>query len=303
MQGMRVRRAKPRGPASRLDWDDLRHVAAVARHGSLLAASEALGVDHTTVARRIAAAERALGAVLFVRSPLGLTLTAAGEALSQPVEAVESAILAVERHAGATQSSAKLSGRVKVTAPETLGCCVVAPSLARFAVDQPELTIDVDASGAVRNLHRREAEIAVRTQRPREPDLVAKRAGRVAYAAYASRAFLARRPVRGARDLPHVPLGVGAASDADTRWLLALAGGVQPRFRCELAVGLQLALRTGLGVGVLPRYLGDVDAALARIPLPDEPSDDVFLIVHEDMRSAPAVRAVWTTLLETLGAL
>lgn len=150
-----------------LRQDDLRFIAAVARTGSLLAASAALALDHTTVGRWISAAERALSATLFVRSPTGVTLTPECEQLLGPVAAVEAAIHAVERKAGADDGA--LVGRVRVTAPETLVCAFLAPRLARLATDHSGLVVDVDASGAVKNLHRREAEVAGRTCAARTP--------------------------------------------------------------------------------------------------------------------------------------
>lgn len=291
----------PSRASAPLRWDDLRFIAAVARSGSLLAASAALGVDHTTVGRRLSAAERALGVTLFVRSPTGLTLTPEGEQLLTPVAAVEAAILAVERKAGADDGA--LVGRVKVTAPETLGCAFLAPRLARFAVGHPGLVVDVDASGAVKNLHRREAEVAVRTWKSTDASIVVKKAGRVAFAVYAAKALVARRPMRGAADLAHVPQIVSGDDDVDTRFLRALAPQAPLALRCELALGVQAALHVGTAVGVLPRYLGDVDDALVRVPLRDEPVDDIYLTVHKDLRQTPRVRAVLDFLAAEFGAL
>jgi len=290
-----------RTTAGGLRWDDLRFISAVARTGSLLAASAALGVDHTTVGRRVSAAERALGATLFVRSPTGLTLTPEGEQLLVPVAAVEAAILGVERTAGAQRDA--LVGRVKVTAPETLGCAVIAPLLARFCAKHPGLIVDVDASGAVKNLHRREAEVAVRTWKTDLDSLVVKKAGRVAHAVYASAALAARRTLRSAADLRAIPQIVGADDDADTRFLRGLAPGAPVLMRCELSLGVQAVLHSGVAVGVLPRYLGDVDAGLVRVPCKGEPIDDVFLTVHKDLRHTPRVRAVLDVLADAFGAL
>ena len=281
------------------NWDDLRYVMAVARGGSLLRAGAALGVDHTTVGRRVAAAERAFGVTLFARSTTGLVLTAEGEQLVAPIEKVEEAILAVERRASADRSD--VVGSVKVTAPETLALAGLAKRLAVFAKEHPGLHIELDPSGAVLNLHRREAEVAVRTFRSRDADLVARRAGTVVYGAYAARGFLADHPVSGAAALRGVPLLVGADTDVDTRWLLGLAG-VRPTFTCVIGVGLLAACVAGAGVAVLPRYLGDAEPTLVHLPLPDEPRETVWLTVHRDLRHTPRVRAVLDFLVEVCAA-
>ena len=111
-----------------MNWDDLRFVAAVTRRGSLLAAARELRVEHTTVGRRIDAAEKALGAKLFSRSTTGFHLTVEGERLLDAFGAVEAAVSALERRASASRG--ELEGTVKVTSPETIGIAWLAPKLA-----------------------------------------------------------------------------------------------------------------------------------------------------------------------------
>lgn len=272
---------------------------AVARTGSLLQAAAALGVDHTTVGRRVAAAERSFGTTLFARSTTGLVLTADGEQLVEPIARVEEAILTVERRASAEHSD--VVGTVKVTAPETLALALLAPPLALFAKEHPGLRIDLDPTGRMLNLHRREAEVAVRTVRSRDADLVARKAGTVVYGAFAARAFLKRSPVPDVESLRKRPLLVGAEDDVDTRWLLALTGA-RPGFTCVVGMGLLSACLAGAGVAVLPHYLGDAHADLVHLPLPDEPRETVWLTVHKDLRHTPRVRAVLDFLVETCAA-
>ena len=277
-------------------WDDLRYVMAVARTGSLLQAAAVLGVDHTTVGRRVAAAERSFGTTLFARSTTGLVLTADGEQLVEPIARVEEAIFAVERRASAERSD--VVGTVKVTAPETLALALLAPPLALFAKEHPGLRIDLDPTGTVLNLHRREAEVAVRTVRSRDADLVARKAGTVVYGAYASRLFLKKQPVPDVETLRKRPLLVGDEDDLDTRWLLGLTG-TRPSFTCVVGMGLLSACVAGAGVAVLPHYLGGAWPELVHLPLPDEPKETVWLTVHKDLRHTPRVRAVLDFLVET----
>ena len=273
-----------------MNWDDLRYVVAVARHGSLLQAAKALGVEHTTVGRRIDAAEKALGAKLFARSTSGLHLTPEGEQLLEPLQQVEDAVSALERRASAEGS--ELIGTVKVTGPESFGIAWLAPRLATFARQHPGLHIDLDPSGTVLDLARRQAEIAVRFFKSKDNSLVVRRAGEVGHGLYAAKSYLARYPVRNAADLKGRPLLTGPAADVEAKWFARLAKDTPPTFTSVLAVALAEAARTGSGIAVLPRFLGDTIPELEYLPMPDEPHETLWLTVHRDLRSTPRVRAV-----------
>lgn len=273
-----------------MNWDDLRFVVAVARHGSLLQAAKALEVEHTTVGRRIDAAERALGTKLFARSTAGLVLTAEGEQLLAPLQGVEDAVAALERRASADQH--ELVGTVKVTGPESFGIAWLAPRLATFARQHPGLHIDLDPSGAVLDLARRQAELAVRFFQSKDKSLVVRRVAEVGHGLYAARSYLARYPLRSAAELADRPLLSGPPGDAESAWFAKLAKGRKPTFTSVLSVALLAAAKTGAGIAVLPRYLGDAEPDLEHLPMPDEPREALWLTVHRDLRATPRVRAV-----------
>ncbi|HEY1098986.1 MAG TPA: LysR family transcriptional regulator [Myxococcota bacterium] len=283
-----------------LSWDDLRHVVVVARAGSLLQAAAKLGVDHTTVGRRVAAAEAALGVTLFVRSAAGLQLTVEGEQLLAPLQQVEEAIDAVARQAGA--GSIDVAGPIKVTAPESFGIAWLAPRLARFATTHPGVRVQLEPGGTVLDLGKGEAEIAVRAVRATKADhLVSRRGATLRTGLYATRAFLARHPVHRPADLARCPLLIGADDEADTRWLLKLAGpSANVALSCVVALALLAACKADAGVAVLPRWLGDDDDDLVYLPMPDEPAQTLWLTVHRDLRRTPRVRAVLDFLIEEL---
>jgi len=284
--------------AQPMNWDDLRFVATVARRGSLLAAARELGVDHTTVGRRVAAAEAALGITLFVRSTVCLSLTADAEALLAPLQAVEDAVHGLVRVAGAGDGD--LTGTVKVTAPESFGIAWLAPRLAEFARQHQGLHVELDPSGAVLDLSRREAEIALRHFRSNDAALVSRHAADVGHGLYATKTYLARYPVRGQADLAGRPFLMGPPGDLDTDWLLTLAPDAKPVFTCVVAVALVAAARTGAGLAVLPRFLGDAEPDLVHLPMPNEPRQALWLHVHRDLRKTPRVRAVLDYLSDTL---
>lgn len=281
-----------------MNWGDLRFVAAVARHGSLLRASVELGVRHTTVGRRIDAAESALRTRLFARSTTGLVLTAEGERLLASLTQVEDAVNTLERRASAEHQ--QLEGVVRVTAPETFGVGWLAPRLAALAREHAGLRIELDPSGQVLDLSRRQAEVAVRFFRSKQQGLVVRRAAEVAHGLYAARSYLARQPLRSPRELSGRPLLSVPAGSVEAKWLATLARGTEPFFTSTLTLGLLDAARAGLGIALLPRYLGDSDPALQHLPMPGEPIETVWLTVHRDLRNTPRVRAVLDFLLAEL---
>lgn len=275
-----------------LDWDDLRFVLAVANAGSLARAARALGVDHTTVGRRVEAAERALGLRIFVRSPGGFVLTRDGDRLLTPMRGVAAAVLGVTR--AADQVGGGLTGAVRVTSPETFGVSYLAPRLAAFGRLHPGLEVELMPSGRVLDLARGEAELAVRFFRTRAQSMVVKRVGELRYGLYASRTYVADRPFTAPEALSAHPLLLppGPARSPETAWLARWAPGVRPAFASELSAALLGAAKAHAGLVVLPCFLADVEPELVRLPLPDPPEEGVWLTVHEDVRNAPRVRAL-----------
>src|SRR5690606_3697123 len=129
--------------------------------------------------------------------------------------------------------------------------------------------------------------------RSRHASLVVKRAGEVAYALYASQAYLARRPLRSKEGLADHPIvGSPAAGEIEATWLRRLNARARPTFLSTSTLSLLAATRASAGVAVLPRYLADADPTLCHIPMPDEPTEPLWLTVHRDLREAPRVRAL-----------
>jgi DNA-binding transcriptional LysR family regulator len=282
-----------------MNWDDLRYVLAVSKAGSLARAAQALRVDHTTVGRRVAAAERALGVSLFTRTTTGLVPTADADRLLLSMHGVEEAVLAVERSA---QRDA-LEGNIRVTSPETFGVSYIAPRLASFARAHPGLTVELVPAGEVLDLGRRQAEIAVRMFRSQRDGLRVKRVGAVFYGLYASETYLARQPLRSRETLhEHALLGAPGARDIETVWLRKLNAKARPTFVSTFSLALLAAARASAGVAVLPRYLGDAEPTLRHIAMPHEPepSEPVWLTVHEDLKATPRVRTLLDFLATTI---
>jgi DNA-binding transcriptional LysR family regulator len=282
-----------------MNWDDLRFVLALSKAGSLARAAVVLEVDHTTVGRRVEAAEVALGLRLFTRTTTGYVLTADADRLLGPMRQVEEAVLAVERNAHA--HGARLEGALRVTSPETFGVTYLAPRLASFGLENPGLSIELMPAGEVLDLGRREAEIAVRLVRSKHESLVARRAGDVVYGLYATHVYLAQHPVKSRESLAdHPVLSSPEVKAVESVWLKRLNPHTTPSFVSTSSLALLAAARASAGVAVLPRYLADADPTLRHLSMPDEPSEAVWLTVHRDLKRTPRVRAVLDFLAATM---
>jgi DNA-binding transcriptional LysR family regulator len=278
-----------------LDWSDLRFFLELARTGTLAAAGRKLGVDNTTVGRRLTALERDLSSKLFARTPDGLVLTAAGEAIRTAGEEMEQALLRGEQRAlGADR---KLSGQVRVATTEMLGEVVVLPAVRSLHARHPQIRVDLMTGTERLDVARREADVALRYARPEGGDLVARRAGRVAFAVYASKTYLKvhGRPARADGFSGHDLVGF----DAGIRhWRPGPLGAEPVRdarvvLRTNSTLMLLQAVRLGIGIGSLPCILARADPELERVPAgaPAE-LDEVWLVVHPDVQRTSRVRAV-----------
>jgi len=278
-----------------LEWDDVRCFLAVNRTGTLAAAARKLRINYTTVGRRIAALQRALGARLFDRTPDGLVLTDAGEAVRTAGDQMEEAALLFEQRAlGADRT---LSGLVRVATTEAIGQVVFLPALRALHEKHPHIRVELLTGSLQVDIARREADLAVRYIRPEGGNLVTRRIARVGTAAYASRGYLRRhqRPVQGSGLTGHDLVGLDQSIRSDRSMELAGEQLRDARFvlRVMNTVALCEAVAQGLGLGALPCCLGDVHPALVRL-WPDAPPelDDLWLVLHSDLQRTGRVRAV-----------
>jgi DNA-binding transcriptional LysR family regulator len=190
---------------------------------------------------------------------------------------------------------------VRVTSPETFGISYLASRLARFGRQYPALCVELLPAGAVLDLSRSEAELAVRFFRTRHDAVVVRRIGEIGYGLYASAAYLARHPLKGPGELPAHPLLL-PSSGVELTWVRQLAANVRPTFVSEVSLVLVEAARADAGVAVLPRYLGDATPGLTHVPMPREPSEPLWLTVHRDLRQTPRVRVLFDFLVGSIRA-
>ncbi len=283
-----------------MNWDDLRFVLAVADTGTLSRAAKTLAVDHTTVGRRIEAAEAALGVRLFTRTTRGYVPTADADRLIAPLQQMEEAVLSVER--GVASRGDGLAGAVRVTSPETFGASYLSPRLAKFGVKHPSLTIELMPAGEVFDLGRRQAELAVRFFRSKDQNLVVRRVGEVTYGLYASKSYLTSHPLKSARELNKHRILSGIPTEIEARWLAQLDARAKPTFVSTFSLALRDAAVAGAGVAILPCFLGDTTPSLRHVKMPAPPREPIWLTVHRDLQRAPRVRSLMDFLAAEVAA-
>jgi DNA-binding transcriptional LysR family regulator len=281
------------------DWENLRHFLAVAQAGSLSGAARALGVDHATVSRRLAALESRLQAPLVERLPRSCRLTPLGTSVYEHAKAMEGSAFAVERLTRAAQ--APLIGKVTLSAPPVLVTHLLAARLVDFRTACPGIQLSVSAQAQQISLTRREADIALRLIRPKEPSNVARKLGNMPFALYASRDYLASHR---AETWTFIAYDAEFAQTPQQQWLLGIAG--DRGIACELSdISSHLAAaRSGAGIAGLPCFIGDKDAGLVKLEHPGPAfSRDIWLVVHRDLRRSPPLRAVMDFLAQTVAGM
>lgn len=286
------------------DWNDSRYFLAVAESGSTLAAGRALHVSQTTVARRVAALEEALGLELFDKRRAGYVLTPAGEMLLVEARQVQASAHAMAEAAAAQKRAG--GGTVRLTAEESFIVGVLPPMLRDLRDLHPDLIIELDASEEMRDLGGGAADIAIRvTKRLEGAGLVGRRVGDDMWTVYCSRDYAEAHPVpRNRRELAGHPLisgGGGQIGHYYSAWLRqnGLEGSIAMQHGS--VTGLLSAVRSGLGLAALPCLVAELDGDLIRCLPPSPPeSRQIWLLTHERLRHTPRVRIVLDFLGERL---
>ena len=275
------------------DWSDYQAFLAIARAGQLARAAQVMGVDATTMGRRLRRLEARLGATLFEQTREGQVLTEAGEALLARVEAMAHAAAGIGEGAGA---SGGLSGTLRISVSEGFGTWFLPPLLPDFARAHPALTIDLVASSGFLSPSKREADIAVTLSRPKAGPVIARKLSDYALRLYASRPYLADAgmPARAA-DLAQGHRLVGYIPDLlyapELRYLDELHPGLAATLRSSSINAQHRLVAAGAGMGVLPCFIGDADPALVPV-LPERRILRSFWIVtHKDTHNLARVRA------------
>jgi DNA-binding transcriptional LysR family regulator len=287
-----------------IEWDDLRYFLALARKGSLSGAARTLKTTQPTMGRRLAAFEARLGAQLFHRTPTGLRLTEAGDAIFHFAVAMDEAAMAAERVA--MGRDAGLHGTVRVTAPNFFGPHILSAHIGRFCSEHPTIVVDLITDARLANLARREADMAFRLRRFEQDNIYQSKVGELPFALYAASSYLERCGPpdfeRGGAGAEMVVMDQTAIEPvAESFWLNATLPHAKPRFRSNNRDGQAAAAAAGAGLVCLPCLLGDVWPGLSRLDTPTAvPTREVWLGMHADTRKVPRVRALADYLIARL---
>lgn len=287
-----------------MNWDDVRIFLAVVRTGQLLGAARTLGINHATAARRIDALEAALATRLLVRRTNGTSLSAEGERFLPFAERMESEMLGAQETVAARDLA--LSGTVRIGAPDGFGVGYLAPRLGALAEKHPGLRLELVPVPRTFSLSRREADIAVTLELPREGRLKARKLVDYTLGLYASEAYLATHPApKIVEDLPRHRL-VGYVEDLIFSQALDYTAEVLKGWTSDLSVSSALgqfeAVRAGAGIGILHTFMARRAPGLRQVLPQIVLGRSYWLVIHEDLRRLRRVAAVTDWLAETATA-
>jgi DNA-binding transcriptional LysR family regulator len=280
---------------SELSWDDLRIIRAIGKGGALSSAAEILGINSSTIARRLTKVEETLSVTLFDRRRTGYVATPDGEELLALAERVELDVVSVARRVtGRVQGHV---GDLRITTSDSLLLYFLSPMIAEFKVRNPSIRLEVIMGNSPLNLARGESDIAIRaTENPPE-NLFGRKVATIAWAPYGS--------------LPNaVASWAGTRAMFDCQWVsytgnlsgLKASKLIEQRvqydniaYRTDSVAGAAAAIAAGLGIGYLPCMLGDITPGLARVgAIEPELDDDLWLLTHPDIRKSERIYAFMT---------
>lgn len=277
------------------DWDDLRVFLAVARSRKIAPAARMLGVEHTTVTRRLARLGAALGADLFEASAGERVLTERGRTLLVFAETVESA--AHEAREALSGEDRRLSGHVRLSVSEGFGTWVLAPHIARFRLTHPDIRLDLVTASGFLNPSKREADMAIMLARPKKGRLLVRKLGSYALRLYASRDYLARAGEPSGRpQLHHHPL-VGYVPEfiysPELDYLGEVESDLDPHYRATSINIQHRIIAAGGGIGILPDFIGMAADDLVPVLAGEVAITRSFwAVTHSDMSRLARIQAV-----------
>ena len=278
-----------------MNWDDMRLFLAVARTGSISGAARQLGVQHSTVSRRMRSLEEKLGARLIERKKGGYELTLAGEKLRQSALRIEREMLGIDE--ALLGKDANLVGPLRVTAINNMASSVLMPMFARFSEQHPQVELHIIVSNMDASLAQREADVAIRLTNSPGETLIGNRLLTVASTIYGSREYLEK--IRQTNAEPRW-IGVNCCVFHKT-WTRQQCRHQSHHFYSDDTLLTLSAIKEGLGVSYLPCFLGDADPMLQRYCEPDSQHDlGLWLLLHPDLKHTARVLAFRDYMIQTI---
>ena len=278
-----------------IDWDDFRFVLAIVRGGSVSAAAKQLGVDHATVIRRVDRLEKHLSAKLFDRRKTGYLLTESGQRVADSAEAMESTIVANQEQVGG--SVARLTGTVRIGAPDGFGTAFLAPRLTPFADRYPDLDVQLVATARLFSLSKREADIAISLTMPKEGRIVGRKLLDYRLGLYAAPGYLDRFPKITSREVLPQHRFVGYIEEllftSELDYLPQVSPRISARLRSANLIAQLNATLAGFGIAVLPHFMAaDYPQLVAVLPEEVSITRTFWMLMHADSKDLARIRAV-----------
>jgi len=284
-----------------MDWSDLNLVLAVCRSGTLSGAARALGVNHSTVFRRINAIEKSLGVRLFDRRPDGYAMTEAGEVIARTARRVADEVDSLDRQL--LGRDLRLEGLLRVTSPQGIALKILNERLSAFCVRHPGIQMDLVITSDALKLSRREADIAVRVTRRPPDNLIGQRICKFRFAMYASRQYMRQHGDKPLEEHQWILTDDGFDQLPPALWKRKAHGTARVVFGSNSTIATMDAAKRGLGVAPLPCFLGDGEAGLTRMgDPPEELTRDLWVLTHPDLRNTARVKALMADLVDALDA-
>lgn len=277
-----------------IDWNDLRFFLAVARGGSTAAASRSLGVNQSTVVRRIAALEEGLRLRLFNKKRDGYRLTPEGEGLMEDASAVEASVQTFTRRAAALDSA--LTGSLRVTTAEGMALGLVQKLLNEFHRRHPSIQVSLIIEDRYQDLNDGQAEVALRAGAPGDGILIGRKLTDASWAVYGSRDYVERYGSPDTLDELNAHRLVGLEGPLErikaARWLQEVAPRGEITYRSNSILGLLFAAQSSFGLTLLPCQIGDPEPDLVRVVDPrPELTFGLWILTHPDLHKRPKIRA------------
>jgi len=285
-----------------MDWDNLRYFLELSRAGRLTTAARRLGVDHTTVSRRIQALEKSLDTQLFIRDTTGYTLTEAGRGLLPQVERMEGAGVSIEQ--ALPHSSDRLSGQVRIGATEGYGTVMLAGQLAGLSQRYPHLHVDLLALPRAVRLSRHEADIVITLERPERGPFIISKLTDYVLKLYAGKSYVEQHgPVLSREDLGRhkfVSYIDDLVFSKELLFLDEIAGSGLVSLRSTSVLAQQEAIAAGAGIGILPAFSADQDSRLSVILAQEVRFIRTFwMLMPVELKDIARMRVTWDYLRET----
>ncbi|SDL80466.1 transcriptional regulator, LysR family [Franzmannia pantelleriensis] len=271
-----------------LDWNDFRTVLAIAETGSLAGAQKKLSVSHATVFRRLNDIEKQMGVRLFDRHNGIYTPTAAGVEVAATAGRIENDVIDVARRVAGEDYS--LTGYIKMATTDSLFSGVLAPATASFMQEYPGIQVEVVVSNFLLDISRHEADVAIFPKMNPPESLIGRKVGTIRQAVYVRSDLYS--PDASLSDMPWVATDKASRYQLLDKWMEGNGLSDKCDFFVNSINGMLAAIRGGVGVGVLPCYLADMDSSLVKWgDVIDEMDSDLWILTHRDYRNVSRVRA------------